>query len=140
MMKKTVQIAFVFILLISVMTINTNQASALTKVMWGKTELKVGQIGKVTILKSTTLWKLEKDNSLTKVRDLKKGEEYRVYSYKSNNGGLYGVGGGAFVLKNASVKYETPSKSKLNLLKQANGGTVDKPKETEAPLEVISVE
>jgi TldD protein len=128
-MKKTVQLAIVFILLISVMILNTNEASAATtKVMWGKTELKVGQIGKVTILAKTSLWKLEKDNSLTKIRDLKKGEEYRVYSYKSNNGGLYGVGGGAFVQKNASVKYETPSKSKLILLKQ------------EAPLEVISVE
>lgn len=128
MKKKTVQIAFVIILLISVMTLNTNKASAVTKVMWGKTELKVGQIGKATILTKTSLWTLEKDNTLTKIRDLKKGEEYRVYSYKNNNGGLYGVGGGAFVQKNASVKYETPSKSKLNLLKQ------------EAPLKVISVE
>lgn len=139
-MKKIVQIAFVFILFISVLTMHTFQASASTKVMWGKTELKVGQIGKVTIYTSTSLWKLENDNSLTKIRDLKKGEEYRVYSYKSNNNGLYGVGGGAFVQKDAAVKYETPSKSKLNLLIQVNGGTVDKPKETEAPLEVISVE
>ncbi|QFF98007.1 hypothetical protein PB01_03785 [Psychrobacillus glaciei] len=132
MMKKTVKITFVFILLISFMTFNTNQASASTKVMWGKTELKVGQIGKVTIVTNTSLWKLEKDNSLTKIRELKKGEEYRVYSYKSNNGGLYGVGGGAFIQKGAAIKYETPSKSKLTLLKQVIDG--------ESPLEVISVE
>lgn len=131
-MKKTGQIAFVFILFLSVLTMHTFPASASTKVMWGKTELKVGQIGKVTILTNTSLWKLEKDNSLTKIRELKKGEEYRVYSYKSNNGGLYGVGGGAFVQKGAAIKYETPSKSKLNLLKQVNSG--------ESPLEVISVE
>lgn len=83
-----------------------------TKVMWGKTELKKGQIGKVTILTETDLVKLE-NGSLTKVRTLKKGEEFRVYTYKSEQGGLYGVGGGSFVQKSSKVKYETPSKSKL---------------------------
>lgn len=88
------------------------------KVMWGKTELKLGQIGKVTILTNTNLVKLESDGSLTTVRPLKKGEEYRVYSYKSNHEGLYGVGGGNYVQKSTKVKYETPSKSKLALLSQ----------------------
>ena len=87
------------------------------KVMWGKTELKVGQIGKVTILSNTNLVKMESNGSLTIVRPLKKGDEYRVYSYKSNHGGLYGVGAGSYVQKNsAKVKYETPSKRKLALL------------------------
>ncbi|MFJ8063674.1 transglycosylase SLT domain-containing protein [Psychrobacillus sp. NPDC096426] len=88
------------------------------KVMWGKTELKLGQIGKVTILSNTNLVKMESDGSLTTVRTLKKGEEYRVYNYKSNHGGLYGVGGGNYVQKSTKVKYETPSKSKLALLAQ----------------------
>ena len=88
------------------------------KVMWGKTELKIGQIGKVTILTNTNLVKIESNGSLTTVRPLKKGEEYRVYSYKSNNGGLYGVGGGSYVQKSTKVKYETPSKRKLALLAQ----------------------
>ncbi|MEI4770103.1 transglycosylase SLT domain-containing protein [Psychrobacillus sp. FJAT-51614] len=88
------------------------------KVMWGKTELRLGQIGKVTILSNTNLVKMESNGSLTTVRPLKKGEEYRVYSYKSNHGGLYGVGGGSYVQKSTKVKYETPSKSKLALLAQ----------------------
>jgi hypothetical protein len=88
------------------------------KVMWGKTELKLGQIGKVTILSNTNLVKLESNGSLTTVRPLKKGDEYRVYSYKSNHGGLYGVGNGSYVQKSTSVKYETPSKRKLALLAQ----------------------
>ena len=88
------------------------------KVMWGKTELKVGQIGKVTILSNTNLVKLESNGTLTTVRTLKKGEEYRVYSYKSNHGGLYGVGAGSYVQKTTNVKYETPSKRKLALLAQ----------------------
>ncbi|TQR19090.1 transglycosylase SLT domain-containing protein [Psychrobacillus vulpis] len=88
------------------------------KVMWGKTELKLGQIGKVTILSNTNLVKMESNGSLTTVRTLKKGEEYRVYNYNSNHGGLYGVGGGNYVQKSTKVKYETPSKSKLALLAQ----------------------
>lgn len=88
------------------------------KVMWGKTELKLGQIGKVTILHDTKLVKLESNGTLTTIRPLEKGEEYRVYSYKSSQGGLFGVGGGNFIKKDTSIKYETPSKSKLALLQQ----------------------
>lgn len=91
--------------------------SAKASVMWGKTELQKGQIGKVTILQNSQLWKFSKDNkSLVEVRKLNKGEEYRVYSYKNDFGGLYGVGGEAFIKKSSSVKYETPSKAKLQAL------------------------
>ncbi len=44
------------------------------------------------------------------------------YSYKGNQGGFYGVGGGSFVPKSNKVKYETPSKAKLALLKQQSEG------------------
>lgn len=105
------------VLSLSVTTLSDSNANAAPPtVMWGKTELKLGQIGKVTINSRTVLYKLEKDNTLTKVRDLKAGEEFRVYSYKSMEGGLYGVGGGNFIYKSPVVKYETPSKSKLALL------------------------
>jgi len=99
------------------------------KVMWGKTELVVGQIGKVTILANTDLVKLNADGSLTKVRTLKKGEQYRVYNYKGQHNGLYGVGASSYVQKNtAKVKYETPSKAKLDELAKANGsGTTPTP-------------
>ena len=91
-----------------------DSAYANTKVMWGKTELKLGQIGKVTILQDTPLVKINANGSLSTVRTLKMGDEFRVYSYKSQQGGLYGVGGGSFVqLNKTKVKYETPSKSKL---------------------------
>ena len=90
------------------------------KVMWGKTELKLGQIGKVTILQDTYLMKIENDGSLSTIRTLKKGEEYRVYSYKGQQNGLYGLGGSSFVQKNAAIRYETPSKAKLALLQKTN--------------------
>lgn len=111
------KLLFSLILLFSLVSFITPSADA-ASIMWGKTELKLGQIGKVTISSDTKLVKLEKDGSLTTVRPMKKGEEYRVYSFKSNHGGLYGVGSGSFVQKNAKVKYETPSKSKLALLQQ----------------------
>lgn len=104
---------------------DTDVLAASTKVMWGKTELKAGQTGKVTILKATPLVKINSKGGLTTVRMLKKGEEYRTYQYKAQNGGLYGVGSVGFVQKNASaVKYATPSKEKLALV---NKGKVTAP-------------
>ncbi|USK57820.1 hypothetical protein LIS82_26735 (plasmid) [Cytobacillus solani] len=85
------------------------------KVMWGKTEVKPGQIGKLTIKAPTTLWK-ETNGVLEKSRTLNVGEEYRIYGYKEQDGGIYGVGGGYYVKKDSSkALYETPSKAKLRL-------------------------
>lgn len=93
-----------------------------SRVMWGKTELVKGQLGKVTVQKSTTLWKRHSDGTLEKARTLQAGEEYRVYRYLNEKSGLYGVGGGLFIEKNPSqVLYETPSKKNLNLVKLING-------------------
>lgn len=120
MFTKGIKVILLIVLMLSFNIYNTEKANAATKVMWGKTELKLGQIGKVTILSNTNLVKLENDGSLTTIRALKKGEEYRVYNYKSNHGGLYGVGGGSYIQKSAQIKYETPSKSKLELLNSVN--------------------
>ncbi len=89
------------------------------KVMWGKTELKSGQLGKVTILKETKLYSL-KDNKLVANKSLPAKGEFRVYSFKKvDNSDIYGVGGGQFIKKDSSIKYETPSKRKLAELKAA---------------------
>lgn len=117
MYNKIIKGILIATLAIGVSVSHVGSADAASIVMWGKTELKLGQIGKVTILANTPLVKLNSDGSLITVRTLKPGEEFRVYSYKSNNGGLYGVGGGSFVKKDNKAKYETPSKSKLALLK-----------------------
>lgn len=117
-------------LALGVSTSNFDSAEAAAIVMWGKTELKLGQIGKVTISANTPLVKLNSDGSLINVRTLKKDEEFRVYSYKSIHGGLYGVGGGCFVKKGNSANYETPSKSKLALLKEIS----DNPEPTQKPI------
>ena len=58
-------------------------------------------------------------DTLTPDKRLKKGEEYRVYSYRvAGTNGYYGLGGGLFVQKSDRVKYETPSKAKLALLEK----------------------
>ncbi len=86
------------------------------KIMWGKTELKKGQIGKITILKPINLW-TEKDGKLVEVRVLNPGEEYRVYGYRDDHEGQYNVGGGMWVTKMPEhIKYETPSTAMLGRL------------------------
>ncbi|QFG00418.1 leucine-rich repeat domain-containing protein [Psychrobacillus glaciei] len=79
----------------------------LKKVKWGDHELKIGQIGGVTVLKDTELFKLSGEKR-ENVRTLKAGEFYRIYSFKQNS---FDVGGGYFVTKDNKVKYETPSKA-----------------------------
>ncbi|MER2171417.1 MAG: peptidoglycan recognition family protein [Psychrobacillus psychrodurans] len=87
------------------------------KIMWGKTELKPGQIGKVTILKRINLWQDGPTGKLQMVRVLNPGEEYRVYRYRDDHDGQYNVGGGMWVTKmDGLIKYETPSKAMLERL------------------------
>ena len=117
-MRNLLKIVAAAILLVSFTFASGHSASADTpsKIMWGKTELKIGQIGKVTVLQDTPLVQIATDGTLTTIRTLRKGDEYRVYSYKSQNNGLFGVGAGSFVQKNANIKYETPSKRKLEII------------------------
>lgn len=89
------------------------------KIMWGKTELKPGQIGKITILKRINLWQDSPHESgrLQMVRVLNPGEEYRVYRFREDHGGQYNVGGGHWITKmDGFIKYETPSKAMLEKL------------------------
>lgn len=87
------------------------------KTMWGKTELKKGQIGKVTILKRINLWQDSSTGKLQMVRILNPGEEYRVYGERKDHDGQYNVGDGMWVTKmDGFIKYETPSKAMLDKL------------------------
>jgi len=96
-----------------------NQVGGVTneKIMWGKTEIKPGQIGKVTILKRINLWQDGPNGKLQMVRVLNPGEEYRVYRYRDDYEGQYNVGDGMWVTKMPEhIKYETPSKAMLEQL------------------------
>jgi len=126
MLNKIIKVILLFVLLIGVSSYKVDTANAATKVMWGKSEFKAGQIGKITILANTPLVRLDSNGKLTTVRILKKGEGYRVYQYKKQNGGLHGIGGESFVRKNSKVKYETPSKNELVSANIVTGGLAPK--------------
>ncbi|WP_316570723.1 CAP domain-containing protein [Neobacillus sp. YIM B06451] len=79
------------------------------KVYWNGSHLKPGQLGRLTVLKNTPLYKLE-GTKKTFSRILKAGERYNIYTFKT---GALGLGGGYYVDRDERVKYETPSKEKL---------------------------
>lgn len=78
------------------------------KIWWDGVELKVGQIGRLTIIKDTRLYKLDGERK-SYSRTLKTGERYRIYAFKP---GKLSVGGGYYVDRDTRVKYETPSSAK----------------------------
>lgn len=68
-----------------------------------------------------TLWKRLNNGQLEKVRELKQGDEFRVYRYLGEEE-LYGVGSGMYVKNNSSeILYETPSKKNIRLIRIMNG-------------------
>jgi uncharacterized protein YkwD len=83
-----------------------------TKIWWDGAELKVGQIGRLTVVQNTPLYKLDGERE-SYSRTLKSGENYRIYAFKP---GRLSVGGGLYVDRDVRVKYETPSQAKKNLL------------------------
>jgi N-acetylmuramoyl-L-alanine amidase len=86
-------------------------------VYWDGSPMKKGQIGRITILKPINLWKRDENDKLTMVKVLNPPEQYRVYGFDDKHGGQYNVGGGCWVTNmDGFVKYETPSKSKLEEL------------------------
>jgi hypothetical protein len=87
------------------------------KVYWDGLLMVKGQIGKVKILKQTDIYKRTSSGELVYERTLQPGQQYRVYQYRSDEGGIYGLGGSLFVKRNTEfVDYRTPSKAKLALL------------------------
>lgn len=97
-----------------------DQYKGVTKIWWDGMELKKGQIGRLTIVKDTPLFKLDGEKRVIS-RTLKKGEFYRIYAFKP---GMLSVGGGYFVDRDYRVTYQTPSKEKLNAVACINGGEV----------------
>ncbi|MEO2222715.1 DUF3298 and DUF4163 domain-containing protein [Priestia megaterium] len=116
--KKIITAILVFTILFSPLLPHT-QAEA--KVMWGDQELVKGQIGRVTVLKDTSLYNI-KNNKLVAAKKVSKGQVYRVYSYSGKYGGIYGVGKALYAQKSSSIKYERAPSEKI----QALGITVTK--------------
>lgn len=92
------------------------QFEGVNKIWWDGIELKQGQIGRLTIIKDTPLYKVEGEIKIIS-RTLKAGEFYRIYAFKP---GMLSVGGGYYVDRDENVSYQTPSKTKLNAVKCIN--------------------
>lgn len=111
----------IFLAMLVFFTLNLSADAASSKVWWDGAELKPGQIGRVTIIKGATLFKLE-NTYLQPVRQLEPGEVFRVYKTKTVRFvPLYGLGGNYFVAQEPGttpgyLRYETPSKAKLALV------------------------
>ncbi|MFE8701781.1 hypothetical protein ACFYKX_14370 [Cytobacillus sp. FJAT-54145] len=125
-MKKISILVMSILLVLGIYTSNTNaatncaQLNGQTKVWWDGIELKPGQIGRLTIKKDTPLFKLD-GNKRINSRTLKAGEFYRIYAFKP---GLLSVGGGYYVERDTRITYQTPSKSKLQLVQQLQVCTI----------------
>jgi hypothetical protein len=108
MKKKIIGLLVSFVLLVIVML--PHNASA--QVLWDGIVLKKGQIGKLTVLKQTNLYKLE-GTKQTISRKLNPGEVYRIYTFLP---GKLGLGAGYYIDRDSRIKYQTPSKEKLQAL------------------------
>jgi N-acetylmuramoyl-L-alanine amidase len=101
-------------------------------VYWDGHKMRPGQVGRITIIKPINLWKrvercmiddceycAEVEPKLEFERVLNPGEAYPVYGYDGFYGGQYSVGAGYYVTNmEGYVKYETPSKEKLEALQK----------------------
>ncbi|RFU61096.1 hypothetical protein [Peribacillus glennii] len=74
------------------------------KLIWGKVEIKKGMTGKATVLKNTTLWKLDKKKKPVKYKTVKAGSEIRIYSYNSKTK-LYKSDSGVYIKNDKNIKY-----------------------------------
>lgn len=131
-MKKIILSVLLLVLAFTTFFVKT-EAAMPTKIMWDNMELKTGQIGRVTMLKSGFTISKYENGEFRPARVVKKGEVFRVYGIKvatyathldlGNNLWAYPSShrsDGSNVYLQKTVNYETPSKSKLVLLKEYN--------------------
>ncbi|WP_251028169.1 MULTISPECIES: L,D-transpeptidase [unclassified Bacillus (in: firmicutes)] len=107
--SKIIRILFVFYALVM---FNQQEASAAdnpcaavkagTKVMWGKEAIKPYQVGRVTFLKKTILYKIDGSKKIT-VRTARAGEKIPVYAIQTSQ---LDLGNGLFVARDQKVKLE----------------------------------
>lgn len=110
-MKKLFILVMLLFASVSVPTIS-QAADCSSKVYWDDVQLKSGQIGRVTIQKTTTIYK-NVNGKFEFSSTVKPGDNYRVYAEKPT---YYHLGGGLVILDNADILYQTPSRNKLNQL------------------------
>lgn len=107
-------------------TFANSTCSGEQEIKWDGIELKAGQIGRVTIQKSTTIYK-NVNGSFEFWKNAKQGESFRVYANKET---YFHLGGGLVIQNDAAILYETPSKEKLRPLDCNTSFTIGGPVQT----------
>jgi WD40 repeat protein len=87
------------------------------QINWDGAPMSTGQIGKLSILKDTSLYHFVDGNPIQE-KLLPHGNTYRIYTFKKD---YLGVGGGYYVKRDDLISYKTPSKQKLQDLACSNG-------------------
>ncbi|KJE25948.1 hypothetical protein LG52_3286 [Geobacillus kaustophilus] len=90
-----------------------NGQTADAAVQWGQVQWKQGMIGKVVILRDTSLYRLN-GTTWQPAMTAKQGREYRVYSQKRAGGAVYySLGGGLYAKQGDAIQYVPFTKDEL---------------------------
>jgi len=99
------------------------EASCTNNVWWEGTKLQKGQIGKVTVLKNTSIVTFKNKKTVV-VRKAKRGNVYKVYAI---DGKYFHIGNNQYIKNDANIRYKAVPKEKLALLvcdKKATAATI----------------
>lgn len=136
-MKKRTLSAGILTAMMMISPIAGNTANALTltetstkqttqqltqKIMWGANELADTQIGRITFLKDTKLYKRNANNLIQFHLNAKKGSMWRVHKItKEGNMNVYDLGGGVRVQQSNLSKYEAVPTALIEKQVKENG-------------------
>lgn len=128
MKKRTLSVGILTtMMLFSPIAGNAVEASTLAetttqKIMWGANELADTQIGRITFLKDTKLYKRDGKNPVQFHLNAKKGSMWRVHKItKEGNMNVYDLGGGVRVQQSNLSKYEAAPTGLIDKQVRENG-------------------
>jgi hypothetical protein len=122
------------ILFFSSITAVSTSAAVTKDVMFGKVKVVKGMVGKISILKDSSIQKKDNKGKVVTVQKAKKGQEFGVYS-KGN--GFYQLGEGKFVKHTNAIKYTVIPKS---LLEQVTKDSSKTEKESKPDIDVSKLD
>ncbi|KOS68122.1 hypothetical protein AEA09_05845 [Lysinibacillus contaminans] len=103
----------------------TSTQQSTQKIMWGASELTSTQIGRITFLKDTKLYKRDGKNPVQFHLNAKKGSMWRVHKItKEGNMNVYDLGGGVRVQQSNLSKYEVVPTDLIQKQVKENGAHI----------------
>lgn len=133
-MKKSTLSAGILTAMMMISPIAANTANASTKqtiqqptekIMWGANELADTQVGRITFLKDTKLYKRDANNLIRFHLNAKKGSMWRVHKItKEGNMTVYDLGGGVRVQQSNLSQYEAVPTALIEKQVKENGAHI----------------